>query len=236
MNYYEIEGYLSNSELNLFHEKLTGRKKVNVTLERQTEIFAEGNLLDYMITEPERINYENKAFINDDGVSLTLFTSEVFDKTQRMRDAFFSDSFCTALLKKSIPQKEFYRTIEVNFQGYKFKQRFKGKLDLFNNPYSIDIKSTVAGNQNAFIQAIILFIYYQQAAIYTDLSKSEGLFFIGVQKNCKKYEKPKVYKYLIDKANKDGKGLYEMGRKRYSELAFYHKLLIQNGLPTINKG
>lgn len=235
MNYYDVHGYLSNSQLNEFYEHLTNKKKVDVSEERQTEIFAEGNLLDYLITEPEKVNL--KTFSFDDGRQKIAFSEAIFYQYLKMRDAFLNDSFCQTIMQVSTPQKEFYRTIKVDYQGYKFKCKFKCKLDLYHPNYSADIKSTVAGNEKSFINAIELFKYYQQGALYTDVSRCNGLFFIGVSKPKSKFENPKVFKYLIDKAGAtDKNGFYQRGKSRYSYLSFYHQLLLSNELLPPHKG
>lgn len=217
MDYFDVKGFESSSSIKAFEELYTGRKSIEVTPERQKEIFAEGTLLDFLITEPHRVN--RKTFtIENDHESIT-FSKKKFDCNLKMADAFFNHSLASTILANGIPQKEFYRTVTLQYKREKFKVKIKCKLDIYSKVYSCDIKSTAATSSASFINSMLLFKQNRQGAIYTDMAKNKGIFYIGIQKIDSLKKTPKVFDYLIEPTGKiDTKGLYQKGKASYIEL------------------
>lgn len=225
MNYFDVKGFESSSSLKAFEERLTGRKLVNVSKERQAEIFAEGTLLDYMITEPDKVNYKRLSY--QDNTGEYFFARQRFEEIQIMVEAFNNDPLCSTFSKSCQGQKEFYRTLNLEYKGYSFKQKLKGKLDLYSMFWAADIKSTAATSQNQFNNTIELFKQYRQASIYIDLAKVKGLVFLGVSKKVSKFQKPKVFKYIVEPTKEiDTLGFYEKGKSEYQYLSFFKKMML----------
>ena len=215
MNYYDVQSHVSNSDLKALRLEIFGS---SLDYSHLQPIFDFGNLVDYLITETERVNFDDRMI---EGVKKP-FTVQDFEKALRMRDAYLNDSFCRRLAedKNSKPQKEFYRTLDLNWNGFDFKFPARCKTDIYNPVVTVDVKTTGATSKSGFEYSFDFFDYDQQGASYKKLSKSSEFMFVGISKNFKKFEKPKIFKLYLSKE------LEERGMKKYKTLAFNYKLMM----------
>lgn len=176
-----------------------------------------GNLIDALITEPERCDHLNRR------VDGEQFTKEEWDLAYAMLKAWRKDELCMMFSRLGVGQKVFtHDAFNIEYMGVEFSLPVRCKFDLWvgNLNFGADVKSTVATTQSAFENSIVHFDYERQAAYYMDLSKSDKFLFAGISK------KPphKIFKVAV----KRGDALYNSGKQKYSELAFKYWSLYMN--------
>lgn len=188
---------VSNSDLTALMYEISG-----VTLPDMTDVFAFGNLVDAMITEPDRIDWYRKLM---DGQPV-----KEWDKAMKMYKAFNSDDRCKAIIKRSETQKISVGQREFNHLGIDFKLDCRCKWDFFGS-ISGDIKTTAATNQKQFEAACKYFHYPRSRAWYMDLENTPKDLIIGISK-----VNYKIFFLPIER----GSELYNLGKEQYTELAF----------------
>lgn len=195
---------VSNSDLGWLKNQLSPRDMPD-----PTNAYKFGNLLDAMLTEPERVNYFKRTC--DEG----QFTKEEFDQAIRMKEAFWNDEFCQTVMNGSDPQKVMYKMKTMSFNGFEFEMGVRCKWDIWreSSKNGGDIKSTTATTQSQFETAIRYFNYPRQRAWYMDIADSDRDFLIGISK-----KNFKIFKVAIERGDK----IYQEGYDEYINLAFKH--------------
>lgn len=166
-----------------------------------------GNLIDAIITEPERVNYYLHR------VDDVQYTPEEFLQAEEMRKAFYKDAFCVSMVKQCSFQRISYRPdFQIEHEGFSFTLPAKCKWDLFCESIDLsgDIKSTAATTQKQFIEACHHFDYFRSRAWYMDLEGRNNDILIGISK-----KNNQIFKIPI----KRGGDLYNLGKRQYQELS-----------------
>ena len=126
-----------------------------------TQAFADGNLLDAMITENHKVDYYK---LTRDGVK---YKKEIFEKTIKMKQAFWNDPFCNQFMTRANDQKiSVEHRSQLNFRGVDFEIDRRCKWDIWRDDWGWggDIKSTVAETQSQFEAAFQHFHYPRSGA------------------------------------------------------------------------
>lgn len=179
----------------------------NVWIDKE-KAFRFGNLIDAIITEPEKVNYFT---LQVDGVQ---YTKEEFEQAEEMRKAFYRDEFCSAMVKQCSFQRISYQpSFLIEYDGFSFNLPAKCKWDLFCERMDLsgDIKSTAAATQKQFEEACHHFDYFRSRAWYMDLEGRNNDILIGISK-----KNNQVFKIPIKRGDK----YYNAGKAQYQEIAF----------------
>lgn len=205
-SYYQ-RSEVSNSDLSKLKQVLYPRDMPD-----PTQAYRFGNLIDAMITEPERVDYFQKCCDND------VFSDSDWRIAERMKAAFWSDSLCENLMKGVETQKVMVKRRALSFKGYDFELDVRCKWDGWRPDlgYGFDIKSTSAQTQNEFETAARYFDYPRQRSWYMDIAESNFDVLIGISK-----KNFKVFKIAI----KRGDSFYREGYEDYINLAFRYHIL-----------
>ena len=107
-----------------------------------------GTLFDFVVTEPDLINFEENYFIGHDGKK-SFFSEKEKDNALGWYEKLKQHSLLSVLVKYSDSQKEVYNdNFQVNHQGQEFTVKVKGKFDLYTDlGYAGDLKYVSAKNQ-----------------------------------------------------------------------------------------
>ena len=207
MDAYYSRKEVSNSDLSALKQQLYPREMPD-----PTNAYRFGNLIDAMITEPNRIDFFKRT-LND-----IQFTVEEFAKAERMRRAFYDDDFCRTLAEQASGQEIMAKHRDFNYNGYDFELDTRCKWDLWRSDWGWggDIKSTAATTQSQFMAAVAHFDYDRQRAWYMDIAGSNRDVLIGISK-----VNFKVFKIMINRQSE----LYRQGFEKYNELAFKWHLI-----------
>lgn len=172
-----------------------------------TEAYKFGNLLDAMLTEPDRVDFLQRTCDSD------RFTKETFDQALEMKRAFLRDETAKVLIEKADTQKIMSTRMKLNFQGISFSLNVRCKWDIWRGDlnWGGDIKSTAATTQKGFEDAVRYFDYDRQRAWYMDIAGSKQDVLIAISK-----VNFKVFKVCINRESE----LYKEGKAKYNELAF----------------
>lgn len=172
-----------------------------------TEAYKFGNLIDAMLTEPERVDFLQRTC---DGEK---FTIEDFEKAVNMKRAFMRDETAKTLIEKADTQKVMAARMKLNFGGIEFELNTRCKWDIWRRDLNFggDIKSTAATTQKQFEDAVRYFDYDRQRAWYMDIAGSKQDILIAISK-----ENYRVFKVYINRES----ALYKEGKAKYNELAF----------------
>ena len=179
----------------------------NIWIDKE-KAFRFGNLIDAIITEPEKVNYFTLQ-VND-----VQYTKEEFDQAEEMRKAFYRDEFCKSMVKQcSFQRISFQPSFNIVYDGFSFNLPAKCKWDLFCEHIDLsgDIKSTAAATQKQFEEACHHFDYFRSRAWYMDLEGRSNDILIGISK-----KNNKVFKIPIKRGDK----FYNAGKAQYQEIAF----------------
>lgn len=172
--------------------------------------YANGTLIDCMITEPHRVDYF-KLRVKDEPYE---YTQVEFDRAQEMKRQFFLDPFCKQFIKSCKFQHISYKPeFKVQYEGFEFTVPAKCKWDLFGDKIDLggDIKSTTATTQKQCEEAMRYFDYDRSRAWYMDLEgKNQDIVIFISKVNFK------IFKIPIQR----GSELYTQGKKKYEDLAF----------------
>lgn len=201
---------ISNSDLSWLQSYFMNREQ----LHDLTEAYRFGNLIDALITEPNRCDHMRFR------VDQEQFTALEWDCARKMLKAFREDEFCMQLLKHSSGQSVVARMMMMQYEGVDFELPCRCKFDLKSDVLKIsaDIKSTVCVTADQFRNSIQYFNYDKQAAFYMDLAEVDRFLFIGIsKKNFKIFKVPVVR----------GDALYNSGKEKYTEWAFKYWYLFE---------
>lgn len=188
---------VSNSDLTALKNEMSGREFPDMT-----EVFAFGNLVDAMITEPERIDWWRKLL---DGQP-----AKDFDKAKKMYDSAKSDSRVQSILKNAKFQHVSISSRKFNYMNIDFELDCRCKWDFFGH-ISGDIKTTAATTQKQFETACLFFDYPRSRSWYMDIEKTTKDIIIGISK-----VNYKIFFMPIERNDK----FYHIGKEQYNELAF----------------
>jgi hypothetical protein len=177
--------------------------------------FSFGNLLDAMVTEPEKVDHFNFTCGDDQ------FTQEEFEKARQMKKAFMKDELCQRIFKAS----EFQKVMAMPSMKFDYDVPFslpvRCKWDFWmpSVQYGADLKSTVATTQKQFEDAARYFDYDRQRFFYMNIARAKQDLLIGISK-----ENFHVFKIPI----RQGDDFWKAGREKALELAFRYFLLIHS--------
>lgn len=193
---------MSNSKL--------GELEVKEEENDPTEVYAFGNLVDHMITEPDKVDvYRNSC----DG---HVFTSAQMQLAKEMRIAFHKDSLCSQLSLMAEYQKIMLKELHHDFGKIQFSIQAKCKWDMWFGSWGGDIKTTTAETQEQFEAAARFFHYPRQRFLYMTLGGSEKDILIGISK-----KNLKIFRIPIRK----GDAFWNEGKEDYERLVVeYWKL------------
>lgn len=206
---------VSNSDLGWLLDQLNPK----TNLIDPTQAFADGNLLDAMITEPDKVDYFKRT---REGIT---YKKATFDNIVKMKQAFWRDPFCKGLMTGADAQKiSIERKGKMNFNGIDFELDRRCKWDIWQEDWGWggDIKSTAAETQTQFEAAFQFFKYPRSRAWYMDIEDAERDVVIGISK-----KNHKVFKIFITRDS----DIYKQGKAEYLELAYKWYLLFGNGRP-----
>lgn len=192
---------VSNSDLSRLKEELYGAER------DPSNAFRFGNLIDHMITEPEKVNYFN--FTCDE----EPFTEEEFFRAEEMKKSFMRDETARKILSLSDFQKVMVNPCQAFDYEIPFSLPVRCKWDLWmpSLGWGGDIKSTTATTHAQFEEAARFFDYDRQRYFYTNISGSSQDILIGISK-----VNFKVFKIPIKRGDK----FWKSGEEKCLELAF----------------
>ena len=174
--------------------------------------YANGTLIDAMITEPEKVNYFKLTVEGE----TYQYSNDEFERAKEMKKVFYKDPFCSAFVKQCKFQHISYNPVfPIEHDGFKFTLPAKCKWDLFRPDIDLsgDIKSTACTSQKQVEEALRYFRYDRSRAWYMDLENRNNDILIFISK-----VNFKIFKVPI----KRGDAIYKDGKAQYQELAFQH--------------
>lgn len=186
--YYIIDA-VSNSMLGEYKRQLEGLPPLAATF---SKALAFGSALHEFILEPEQ-------FDRHDVTGSDIFLISKMAHAYRM--ATTEDE------RKGEKEKEYF----FNRNGWKCKL----KADIVSFSYITDLKTTAATTEPDFIQSVIDYEYYRQAAWYLDCPEvvQAGIHTFRLIAITKE-KQPQVFKFEITR----GSGLYQTGKAEYQQL------------------
>lgn len=195
---------VSNSDLSALKYSLEG-----IQMPDMTDVFAFGNLVDAMITEPHRIDWWRKL--------LDEQPTKDFDKAKKMYDVVQKDKHLQSILKNAKYQHVSIGNRDFDYNGVEFSLPCRCKWDFFGY-ISGDIKTTAATTQQQFEAACLHFDYHRGRAWYMDMELTTMDILVGISK-----VNHKIF-YKIIERNDDW---YNAGKKQYTELAMKYWALME---------
>ena len=215
--YYQNPNYISNSGMGDWLKTYRGTTETPEQTVAKFKNYDKGNLFDFAITEPHRLDNSNKSMIKEVGGETVYFDDKTWASNDKMKTAFLN-SPAAVFLKYANTQHEYYKTIHFENKGIAISQKVKCKFDLLikRMKKGADIKTTAAGSHAQFKKSIWLFEYQRQAAFYMDIADLEEFYFFGVSKT-----KHEVY---YEKVTRDS-NFYKVGEQQYKEILFNMNLL-----------
>lgn len=207
---YYSRSEVSNSDLtelkNILHPK--------IQFGDREAAFRFGNLVDAIITEPERVDYYR--YTVDD----TPYTEDEFRHAQEMHKALRLEARRDAFLAKVLECAQtqlcmINKAQTFTYCDFTFKLDTRCKWDwyLSNCKYGGDLKTTSASTQKQFEEAIEFFDWDRSRAWYMDIAGSGNDFIYAISKN-----NSNIFKKFITRGDK----IYNNGRQKYEELAFQY--------------
>lgn len=172
--------------------------------------YANGTLIDAMITEPEKVNYFKLSVEGE----TYQYSQDEFERAKEMKKSFYNDAFCSSFVKQCKFQHiSFKPDFKIKFDGFEFSLPSKCKWDLFRPDIDLsgDIKSTACTTQKQVEEAVRYFEYDRSRAWYMDIENRSNDILIFISK-----ENFKVFKVPI----KRNDPIYKEGKQKYQELAF----------------
>ena len=212
MNYNHDSYYnrteVSNSDLTELKNLLHPRQQFG----DKEAAFRFGNLVDAIITEPERVDYYHFK-VNDE-----QYTEEEFLHAKDMHNALRHEARHDAFLAKVLELSDTQRFMvnkaqQFEYCDFKFTLDTRCKWDwwLPMANFGGDLKTTFAETQQQFDEAVNFFDWDRSRAWYMDIAHSNQDFIYGIsKKNCR------IFKKFIQR----GDNIYNRGREKYEELAF----------------
>lgn len=215
MDTYYSRSEVSNSDLSSLQDLLYPRPEFG----DKQKAYSFGTLLDFMITEPHKVDYYNLSV--EGQYADYPFTQADFDLASEMKKAYMRDAFA-----KLITENADFQSVSINhvfpidYNGFIFQlsQGVRCKWDLLVRQWKMggDIKSTACESQKQFEEACEHFGYFRSRAWYMDIEGTEKDMLIGISK-----KNLKVFKIPINRGDK----LYNHGKAQYQGLAFKYWLL-----------
>ncbi len=195
---------VSNSDLSALKKLLYGGSDHD-----PTKAFADGHLLDAMITENHKVDYFKRT------LNGYTYSVEDFENTRKMQKVFYKDQFGQMVLKHcSFQHISISPEFQLNYNGYEFTLPARCKWDfLFPKAFKMggDIKSTAAETQEQFEAACEYFDYFRSRAWYMDIEGTDKDMLIGISK-----KNHKIFKIAINRGDK----YHQKGKEQYTDLAF----------------
>ena len=199
---------VSNSDLTELKNLLHPRQQFG----DKEAAFRFGNLVDAIITEPERVDYYHFK-VNDE-----QYTEEEFLHAKDMHNALRHEARHDAFLAKVLELSDTQRFMvnkaqQFEYCDFKFTLDTRCKWDwwLPMAKFGGDLKTTFAETQQQFDEAVNFFDWDRSRAWYMDIAHSNQDFIYGIsKKNCR------IFKKFIQR----GDNIYNRGREKYEELAF----------------
>lgn len=189
----------------------------NVIIDKE-KAYANGTLIDAMITEPHRVDYFKRSVQYEP----YQFSEAEFEAAKEMKKAWQRDAFCQQMAKQCSFQKiSVVPDFKINYEGFEFSLPARCKWDLFCEAIDLggDIKSTACTTQKQCEEAVRYFDYDRSRAWYMDLENRSNDILIFISKM-----NFKIFKVPV----KRGGELYNDGKKKYQELAFKYWYLFGN--------
>lgn len=214
MNYnpdtYYMRSEVSNSDLTTLKNML----HPHLQFGDREAAFRFGNLVDAIITEPERVNHYRYT-VDDEQYSEEEFRHalemQVALYTEAKQDLFLNNVLAYATRQHVMVNK----SQRFEYGQFPFTLNTRCKWDWYFKPnhFGGDLKTTFATSQKEFDEAIDFFDWDRSRAWYMDIAGSSRDFIYAIsKKNCK------VFKHFI---NRDD-AVYNRGRAKYEELAFQY--------------
>jgi hypothetical protein len=179
--------------------------------------YRQGNLVDFTLTEPTRINYFKRTIDIYD----QPFTEEEFEMAKQMKKSFMKNELAAKIYRLSEFQKIFTGQVDFTYGSFEFSLQMRCKYDMFSQilKWGSDIKSTASTSQKQFEDACVHFDYPRSRVLYMLLSKSERDLIIGISK--KNYE---VFTIPIVRGDK----WWNEGLEKLTDLAFKYWVLFND--------
>lgn len=213
-NNYRRYPAVSNSDLSWLQEYWLA-KDIIIDLRKA---YANGTLIDAMITEPHKVNYFKRTVEGED----YTFSFDEFEAAKEMKKAFFKDRFCASFVQSCKFQHISLRpSFPVHYEGLNFSLPAKCKWDLFRPDIDLsgDIKSTACTTQKQCEEALRYFNYDRSRAWYMDLEGRNNDILIFISK-----VNFKVFKIPVKRDSE----IYKDGLLKYQELAFRYWYLFED--------
>lgn len=182
------------------------------------EVFKFGNLVDAMLTEPERVNYFYFT-LEEFGKQISYNPSD-FELAKAMVRNCKADPVIKAFMQSGQGQKVCKELLKFQFDGQDYEIQARCKFDSVRPAIStsVDYKSTGCTTRKSFIESIEHFNYDQQAAWYMDVGKVNRHWIIGISKKTKE-----IFKFAIER----GDETYKCGVSKYSFWAYRWLMFIE---------
>lgn len=173
-----------------------------------------------------RVDYTWMSIRDEATGVVTHFTKQLWEKAIRMADLFVKDPVIKPLIRISMPQYVFRRTLTFDFDGTEYELRGRCMFDLYAKSQGIglDYKQLAISTQKQLIESLDWFDYDMQAAFYMDLARIDYHWIAAGSK-----PKEKIFKYAIERDSV----IYNRGREKWTRWAYYWIILVGNlNLPT----
>lgn len=171
------------------------------------EAYRFGRLIDYMLTEPDKVDYLYRKAGGE------AYSDSEWELAEAMKRAFLGVEFCRNLRCMCSGQEVMTATLPVKVAGVEFTLPVRCKYDFWSPTlgWGGDLKSTTAETQAQFEQAAEHFDYDRQRAWYMDISGAQRDVLIAVSK-----KNLKVFTIHITRDS----ALYKRGKHKYTDLAW----------------
>ena len=159
--------------------------------------FKFGNLIDAMITEPERVRYDKRT------VDDVTYSREDFELAEAMKRAIRMEARKDPLILYALERSDKQRFMVNQAQRFQYGSfeytldtRCKWDFWLPTMGFGGDLKSTFATSQKQFEEAVDFFDWDRSRAWYMDIAGSRQDFIVGISK-----KNQKVFKVFINRHN-----------------------------------
>jgi len=177
---------VSNSDLSWLDEQF---KPLQFKIDLQIA-YANGTLIDAMITEPEKVDFFKLKVQGED----YQYSNDEFEVAREMKKSFYRDSFCAEFAKSCKFQHiSLVEDFKINYNGFNFSLPAKCKWDMFRTDIDLsgDIKSTACTTQKQVEEALRYFDYDRSRAWYMDIENRNNDILIFISKvNFKIFKVP----------------------------------------------
>lgn len=179
-----INETVSASKLIRFKKWLDGVEEKPAEERQEIRI---GNLVDALITQPDKINMFSRSFA---GHKFTNDEYELINKMYHSYLSFIKTSGIDLIIKHSQYQCKYFKVMEYQENDLHIQAPMKCIYDIVSNDNTIgiDIKTTQATTKKAFINGLKYTDQDQSRYIYNSLSKLKNDYIIGISKikpyNC----------------------------------------------------